>query len=224
MSEYLAQIRHAHIFSGLSDDELSSLLDCIEPQAKQYAKESYLLRSGEATGSIGLVLSGSVLVLQDDFWGNRNIMARILPGQIFAEVFACSPGSLLNVSVVAAEDCAVMWLNISKILTVCPKACSKHSHIIHNLLADMAAKTLRLNEKVSHMAHRSTRQKLLSYLWAEAVKAGQNHITIPFNRQQLADYLAVDRSAMSNELSKLRKEGYISFTHNNFVLLSIQKN
>ena len=220
MEKFLPIIRKTHIFSGLSEEEILSVLDCVEARVESYAKDSYLLRIGDNVEAVGLVLAGSVLIFQDDFWGNRNIMSGIGAGQIFGEVFACSPGALLTVNVVADSPCRIMWLNVKKVLTMCPKACTMHSRIIRNLLSDMAEKNLRLNKKMSHLAHRTTRQKLLSYLSEEAIKAGKDNFEISFNRQQLADYLSVDRSAMSNELSKLRDEGMIEFEKNKFALVS----
>ena len=151
---------------------------------------------------VGLVLAGSVLIVQEDIWGNRNILSKTGPGQTFAEVFACAPGAVLNVSVEAESAVTVMFLHIRRVLSVCPSACSHHSRIIRNLLDELAEKNLRLNEKLTHMAQRTTRAKLMSYFSAEAQRRGGYEFDIPFSRQQLADYLGVERSGLSLELGK----------------------
>ena len=165
-----------------------------------------------------MVLSGSVHIVKEDFWGNRNIVTEIGPGQIFAESYACTPGAALGVSVVAAEAAAVMFMNVRRVLTTCSSACEFHSRLLRNLLSVLAEKNLRFNDKLTHMAQRTTRQKLLSYLSAESMRLGSPEFDITFNRQQLADYLSVDRSAMSGELSKMRDEGLLDFYKSHFRL------
>ena len=167
---------------------------------------------------MGLVLRGSVLVLQEDLWGHRNIIHRIGPGEYFAEPFAATAGSVLNVSVVADEDAEIMMLNMERFLRTCPHACAHHSRMVRNLVSVMAKRVLDLNEKLTHMAKRSTREKLLSYLSAESMRQGKLAFTIPYDRQQLADYLSVERAAMSVELSKLQKEGLLKTNRNYFEL------
>ena len=165
-----------------------------------------------------MVMAGSVLIVQEDIWGNRNILSKTGPGQTFAEVFACAPGAVLNVSVEAESAVTVMFLHIRRVLSVCPSACSHHSRIIRNLLDELAEKNLRLNEKLTHMAQRTTRAKLMSYFSAEAQRRSVYEFDIPFSRQQLADYLGVERSGLSVELGKMRDEGLLDFHKSHFLL------
>ena len=194
------------------------MLSCLDAKNINYQKGEYILRSGDAAESLGLMLEGRALIIQEDFWGNRNIMSSIGQGQSFAETFACAPGSVLNVSVVAESACTILFLNMNRILTVCPAACAHHSRMLRNLLADLANKNMRFNEKLTHLGQRTTRAKLLSYLSAEAQKHGSFEFDIPFSRQQLADYLFVDRSGLSAELCKMRDEGLLEFHRNHFSL------
>lgn len=150
--------------------------------------------------------------------GKRNIRARVSKGQVFAEAFACVSGAVMDVSVVADESTDIMWLNVQRILSTCPNGCAHHSRMIRNLLADLAAGNLRANEKLTHISKRSTRDKLLSYFSAEARRQGASEFCVPFNRQQLADYLSVERSAMSAELSKMHKDGLLRVDKNMFYL------
>ena len=218
MEEFLSTIRSAPLFSGVSEAELMAMLACLKAEKKDFPKEAFVLRAGDTAESIGLVLTGTVLVIQEDIWGNRNILSKAGLGQTFAAAYACAPGSRLNVSVVAETPVTVLFLNVKRILTVCPSACSYHNRIIRNLLGELAGKNLQFSEKLTHVGQRSTRSKIMSYLSAEAQRLGTYELDIPFSRQQLADYLEVDRSALSAELGKMKKEGLLDFWKNQFVL------
>ena len=218
MKEFLKLICSSRLFAGVSEEELTAMLSCLAAKEESYPKGAYLMNAGETTDAIGFVLSGSVLVIQEDIWGNRNILSKAEPGQTFAAAFACAPGAVLNVSVVAQTPVTVMFLNVQRILTVCPSACSHHSRIIKNLLGELAEKSLMFNEKLTHKGQRTRWAKLMSYFSAQAQKCGSYEFTIPFSRQQLADYLAVDRSGLSTELGKMRDEGLLRFDGNHFIL------
>ena len=218
MKEFFPILRSSSLFSGVSEEELAAMLSCLDTRMEAFPKEAFLLRTGDTVESIGIVLSGSVLVIQEDIWGNRNILSRAGPAQTFAAAFACAFGSILNVSVIADTPTTVLFLNVKRILHVCPSACSHHSRIIRNLLTDLAEKNLRFSEKLTHMGQRTTRAKLMSYFSAEAQRLGTYEFDIPFSRQQLADYLAVERSGLSLELGKMRDEGLLDFYKNHFVL------
>lgn len=211
-------LKKTSLFRGTSEEELPTLLDCLAPTTREYAKNELILRQGEDVSAVGLVLSGRAQIIEEDFWGNRSILADAWPGDLFAEAYAFLPGELLRVSVVAAEATSVMLLDGKRMLEVCSSACRFHTRLVQNILAESARKNLALTRKVSHMSKRSTREKLLSYLSGQALGAGSDVFEIPFNRQQLADYLCVDRSAMSSELCKMRDEGLLVFDKNRFQL------
>lgn len=218
MEQYLFILRNSPFFQGMTEEEILSVLHCVNATVQHKQKDEYILRVGDRTESMGLVLRGSVLVLQEDLWGHRNIMHRIGPGEYFAEPFAATAGSVLNVSVVADEDSEIMMLNMERFLKTCPHACAHHGRMVRNLVSVMARRVMDLNEKLTHMAKRSTREKLLSYLSAESIRQGKLAFTIPYDRQQLADYLSVERAAMSVELGKLQKEGLLKTNRNHFEL------
>lgn len=218
MKKHLETIKKSPLFKGIEESEIEAMLGCLSVKARKYARHEFVMRFGDSTEAIGMVLSGSVHIVKEDFWGNRNIVTEIGPGQIFAESYACTPGAALGVSVVAAEAAAVMFMNVRRVLTTCSSACEFHSRLLRNLLSVLAEKNLRFNDKLTHMAQRTTRQKLLSYLSAESMRLGSPEFDITFNRQQLADYLSVDRSAMSGELSKMRDEGLLDFYKSHFRL------
>ena len=199
------------LFRDIAPADLASLLDCLDARERAYEKGAWLLRRGERTDRLGLVLSGTVHILREDFWGSRSIVGLAEPGEIFAESYALA-GEPLEVSVLAASDARVLFLRVETALTGC-------GQLTRNLTALLAEKNLTLTRKMRHMARRTTREKLLSYLSAQALRSGGAEFDIPMDRQQLADYLAVDRSAMSAALGKLRDEGVLEFRKNHFRLL-----
>lgn len=218
MKDFLSVIRASQLFSGISEDELTAMFTCLDTRQTNFPKDTFLMRVGNTADSIGLLLEGSALIIQEDIWGNRNILSKAGPGQTFAAAYACAPGSVLNVSVVAETPVTAMFLNVGRVLNVCPSACSHHSRIIRNLLGELAEKNLRFSEKLTHMGQRTTRAKLMSYFSAEAQRLGKYEFDIPFSRQQLADYLAVERSGLSLELGKMKNDGLLDFHKNHFVL------
>ena len=206
------------LFRGTTPDEIASMLSCLGASERRYARDETIYSAGQTVESMGLILSGSVYIQSDDIWGNTSILDRAMPGQVFAETYACVPGEKLMVSVIAAEDVQVLFLNVSKILTMCSNACAHHGRIIRNLLMISAVKNLHLSRRIFHTSSKTIRGRLMSYLSYQAVEQGKREFDIPFNRQQLADYLSVDRSAMSNELSKMQTDDLLTTTRNHFVL------
>lgn len=196
------------------------MLNCLGAMERGYAKGEQIYHSGDYVTDLGMVLSGSILIQTDDLWGNTTVLDKIGPGQIFAETYACVPGEPLMVDVVAAEESQVLFLNVERVLQVCPHTCAHHSKLIRNLLLLSAQKNLNLSRKIFHTASKTIRGRLLSYLSYQARRSGSPSFTIPFNRQQLADYLNVERSALSNELSKMQRDGLLVVERNRFTLTS----
>lgn len=208
----------SRIFSGITEEELNEMLRCLDAKTVHFPKGEYILRSGDTVESLGVMISGNAFIIQEDFWGNRNILSSIEQGQCFGETFACAQGAVVNVNVVTQSQATVLFLNVKRILTMCPSSCAHHSRMIRNLLSDLADKNLHFNEKITHLGQRTTRAKLLSYLSAEAQRHNSAEFDIPFSRQQLADYLSVERSGLSLELCKMRDEGFVEFHKSHFLL------
>lgn len=219
MEEYLAVLRSCPFFMGLSDTEIMSILHCVNAVKASKASGSYIFRAGDSTEVMGLVLTGSTLIIQEDLWGHRNILSKCNVGDFFGEPYAANPGAVLNISVVAEKDCDILFLNVKRLLKSCPTACDHHQKLIRNLVGVLANKILVFNDKITHVSKRSTRDKLLSYLSSESVKKASLSFDIPFDRQQLADFLCVERAAMSVELSKLQKEGLLKTNRHHFELI-----
>lgn len=219
MENEIAAARHSLLFDGIREDEIRSMLKCLSARTRKYRKGETILTFGDEVSSIGLLVSGAANVTRDDYWGNSNIVTAVLPGESFADAYACSDSHPLTVSVTAVRDSTVMFLEVRRILNVCSSACSFHSRFIHNLVHLLASRSLEMNEKISYLTQRSMRKKILAYLSAQALKNDSDEFDIPFDRQMLADYLSVDRSALSAELSKMQSEGTIEYRKNHFRLL-----
>lgn len=216
-------LSNTRLFSGTTEKETEAMLHCLGSYTRQYEKGEMVYREGDRIECMGLVLSGSVMIESDDIWGNRSILGHVEAGQIFAETYACIPGEPLMVNVSACEKTEILFLNVSRLLTTCPNSCEHHNHVIRNLLQISAQKNLGLSRRILHTSSKSIRGRLLSYLSEQARACGSYRFTIPFNRQQLADYLGVDRSALSNELSKMKKEGILSCNKNRFLIYEMSE-
>ncbi len=220
MKKYLQTLKQSRLFAGVSEDDIEAMLDCLSANLRDYKKGEYVLREGERVDNVMLLASGSLNIQKDDFWGNRSIINHISAGEMFGEAYiAPESGPLLN-DVIALEDSDVMFFDFRKILTVCSSACRFHTNVVQNLFFAISEKNRQLVQKLGHMSKRTTRDKLISYLSEQAKRGGSSTFSIPFNRQQLADFLCVDRSAMSNELCKMRDEGLLTFERNRFTLIS----
>lgn len=213
-------LEKTHLFQGTSATEIESMLHCLQATHKTFQKNEIIYHAGSSVSALGIVLSGSVFIENDDFWGNKNVLDLITPGQVFAESYASVPGEPLMFNVVAYETTEILFLNVQKLLQVCPNSCSHHNKLIQNLLRISAQKNLNLSRRSLHTAPKSIRGRLLSYLSFQAIRHGSRDFVIPFNRQQLADYLNVDRSALSNELSKMQKESLLKVEKSHFYLLA----
>lgn len=216
MKEYF--LEKTILFRGTDLEEIKGMLKCLQGTERHFEKGDIIYNCGDTVRFMGMVLSGAVHIESNDFWGNKSILDSIGPGQIFAETYACVPGEPLMVDVVAAEDTDVLFLDANRIMTTCSNACEHHNKLIRNLLMASAQKNLNLSRRIFHTAPKSIRGRILSYLSDQASKQGSPEFDIPFNRQQLADYLNVERSALSNELSKMQKDGLITAKKNHFFL------
>ena len=218
MRDDLLLLKKTKLFDGIQAEEIEAMLRCLSAVKRSYGKEESVFRVGERISSIALLLSGCVHIRREDYWGKLSILGEIAPGELFGEAYA-TPGSEAMVNnAVAVENSTVLFLDLRRVLTVCPSSCRFHAALIQNLFIVLAEKNRRLAQKMRHMSQRTTRDKLLSYLSEQSLRAGSSSFELPFNRQQLADFLSVDRSAMSNELCKMRDEGLLAFERNRFTL------
>ena len=219
LQEYLPVLKRSALFSGIKDAEVCRMIGCLGARVTHFDKKQTILAEGEPAKKVGIVLSGEAQMVRDDYYGNRSLLDRVGESELFAESFACAEVGDLPVSVIASEPTEVMLIDSAHILHTCENNCAFHRQMIFNLMKDLAEKNLGLHRRAEITAKRSTREKLLAYLYAEAREAGKGSFAIPFDRQELADYLEVDRSGLSAEIGKLRDEGVLRCRKNHFELL-----
>lgn len=219
MEKYISVLKKSVIFNGLNDEEIKEILIDLHPKISSYEKGNFIIRNGDNVKSFGIVILGKAIVVKEDFWGNRSVISELLAGEIFAETFACLKNSIVEISVEALEKTEVMFFNVDKILNGSLRKEEYQRKIIENMLVNLAKKNLNFTRKIEHIKKKTIREKLLSYLSGESMKNNSLTFEIPFNRQQLADYLSVDRSALSTEIGKLQKERVIKCRKNKFTLL-----
>lgn len=207
------------LFDKIQKDDLLGMLNCLCARVHLYQKDNHIIRAGDQVRSVGVVLKGRVSIERESEEGLRNLVAVLVPGECFGESFACSKHPEALVSVVAMEDCEILFLDCKKIVTTCSSACTFHTRLIENMLSMLSEKILGLNQKLEIVSKRKIREKLFTFFETQKKNAGTNVFSIPYNREQLADFLFVDRSALSNELCKMRDEGLIRFQKNKFEIL-----
>ena len=219
MKKYLTILKKCALFYGIDDGSLLKMLSCLGARVVKYEKGNTVFAEGSTANYIGIVLSGEVQLEQIDTDGNRNILSSIGPCEIFDEAFACAGVESLPISAIAEQASEIMLLNSKHILHTCHNSCGFHHTLIYNLMKNLALKVLEFHDRIEITSRRTTREKLLAYLNLQAKNAGSESFTIPFDRQELADYLGIDRSGLSAEIGKLKKEGIIENTKSRFVLL-----
>ncbi|MBE5792921.1 MAG: Crp/Fnr family transcriptional regulator [Clostridia bacterium] len=224
MQAYLPILKNSQLFSGVSDDEILSMLSCLGARMKIFEKGDVIFHEGEYVSDILVMLKGEAHVQSIDYWGNRTILNRVAQGDMFLEAYCTPDAGALKLDVVAAQKSVVAFFDVRRVITTCSAACRFHAMVVQNLVFALSEKNRKLVAKLMHMSGRTTRAKLISYLSEEAKKHASGEFTIPFNRQQLADYLSVDRSAMSLELCKMRDSGMLEFEKNRFKLLLHSEN
>ena len=219
MEKYLPILLQCDLFQGIEAGDIPGMLDCLGASVRSVGKNGEILAEGESAAFLGILLSGSAHVVRQDYYGSRSIVGSVAPGELFAESFACADVQTMPVSVIANEPCEVMFIHCQRVTAGCSNACCFHSRLIYNLLGIVARHNLEFHQKLQITANRTTREKLMAYLLAQAKEKDADTFVIPYDRQALADYLGVERSAMSAELSKLKKDGVIDFRRSSFTIL-----
>jgi len=217
MRKFFDVMQNNPLFNGIDYSDFEKMFYCIEARTQNYKKDDIILLSGDTVNFVGLILSGGVKIIKEDINGNITIITEFAVSEIFGEVLACADIEHSPVTVQASEDSEILFINYRKIITICSSACGFHSRLIENMLKLIARKNLILNQKIEILSKRTTREKLLTFF--DTHRGTAKKFTIPYNREELAHYLCVDRSAMSNELCKMRDEGLLRFNKNVFEIL-----
>lgn len=219
MKQEFMILKNVSLFQGIEAAGIEDILGCLGSNVKQYIKNQSIILSGSEITSLGIVLKGSVQVIREDIMGNRMIVTSLSEGEIFGETFACAGIKESPVSVIAMELCQILWISIKRIVVPCSTVCSFHSSLITNLLQLLARKNLYLNNKMELLSKRTIRDKIMAFLALQAEVHHSNSFEISLNRNELADYLCIDRSAMSREISRLKEEGMIKNVKNYFTIV-----
>lgn len=217
MKNYYSILKNCILFDAIESHTMDSMLTCFSAQEKAYKKGEFIFSVGEIPNKIGIVLSGAIRIIQEDYWGDRSILSKASPGDLFGEAFALTKVSFLPVSVIASEATTILLLNPQKIMIPC-SSCACHKQLTQNMLTLLAQKNISLTQKIEHISKRTIREKLMSYLSLQSLQTKSSKFDLSFSRQELADYLAVDRSALSKELGKMQQDGILSYHRNHFDL------
>lgn len=220
MADFIEVLQSCALFEGIDGRDLQAMLGCLGGRAQDFERGEAILAADSPAECVGVVLSGAAQIVLDDFYGNRTIQNRVEPGEMFGEAFACAGVERLPVTVEGVRPGRVMLIRLRRITETCSNACAFHSRMVMNLLKAMAAKNLQLNRRIEITSRRTTREKLMAYLMGQAQRARSSSFTIPFDRQALADYLCVERSALSAEIGRLRREGVLESEKSHFTLLT----
>jgi len=209
------------LFANIEKDKIDGMLDCLGTSKRSYKKGETIFLSGDPVLGVGILISGSVQISQEDVLGNQTILGQVLAGQIFAETIVCAGVEHSPVTTVALLDCEILFLQFKRLVTTCTSACQFHSQLIENMLQILAQKNLIMNRKNRLLSQRSIHEKLKQFFMDMIEQNGTYKFKISFSRNQLADYLCVDRSALSRELSKMQQNGKINFKKNEFEIINL---
>ena len=218
MEKYLSKIKKSPLFTGITEEELSKMLVCFGGTIKNYESGDMIIRQGDIVSKIYMILEGSVYIEKDSYWGRRIIVQKLNELNNIALGLVASKNIESTVSAVCSKNAIILSLNFNKCSTMCTNACNHHVALIQNMFKILSKENIELLEKIENISQKSIRDKLLTYLSNESIKNKSSNFEINFNRQELADYLNIDRSAMSFEMSKLKNEGLIDFEKNRFTL------
>ena len=219
MKKYFNVLRKCALFNNIDDESLLNMLTCFGARVDFFDKKYTIFTKGTSAKYIGIVLSGNAQIIQVDYYGNRNILSSVYESEMFAEAFACAEINSMPVSVVANTPCEILLVECSHILHTCHNNCGFHQQLIFNLMKSLAIQNILIHKKMEITSKRTTRDKLMAYLLDFAKKSGTRSFDIPYDRQELADYLEVERSGLSSEIGKMKKEGIIESQKNHFVIL-----
>ena len=220
---YMKQLYGMALFEGIEPKDINSLLTCLGGYTHTFKKGEIIFMTGEAIKSIGVVLDGVVFMIKEDIWGSESLVAAMQASEIFGEIFACGTVSDAKVTFTANRDCKILFLTFQKVLNSCNMSCVFHHRLIENMVRLLSRKNIQLLEKIEVTSKKSLREKILTYLSMQAQAQGSLYFNIPLGRAELAAYLCADRSAVTRELSQMRKEGIVDFDKNTFHLLMKNK-
>lgn len=207
----LEVLTHSPLFDGIAADALNGVLGCLQPKVSTYAKNSYIAVEGDSSTGLGIIVSGKATIVKENAAGNRIVMTTLVAGDMFGEMIIFSKSGILSVSVIAQAECQIIYLSSVKIMGTCANVCSSHKRLIVNMLTIISEKAIMLNRKVEYLAIKGMREKISTYLLEQHKLTEKNTFDMTLNRNDLADFFNVSRTALSREMGRMRDEGLIEF-------------
>ena len=218
MTEVLKKIE-SPLLDGISPEDRKTMLGCIGYHVASFRKGDVLAFEAEHIRHVGIVISGVVDMVKEDLWGNKTMLVRIRKNEVFGETFACGSDNLSVVTFLVSEDAEVLFIPFDRVMHSCTMACEFHHRLIENMVSVIANKNRDLMRKVEAVSKRTIREKILAYLSIQAQIQQARYLEIPLGRVELAEYLCVDRSALTRELVKMKEDGLIDYDRNCFRIL-----
>jgi len=218
MKDFMSTM-NSPLFEGISPEDRKAMLGCIGYHVGTFRKGDIIAFEEENIKHIGILLSGAVDMIKEDFWGNKTMLVRMRKDELFGETFACGEDNLSVVTFMVSEDARILFIPFDRVMRSCTMACVFHHQLIENMVHIIANKNRDLMRKVEVVSKRTIREKLLSYLSIQAQLQESRYLEIPLGRVELAEYLCVDRSALTRELVKMKEDGLIDYDRNCFRIL-----
>ena len=218
MTKYFSQLRNFRVFENISADQLPVMLECLKAMIKEFRKSEFIYLEGDKLDQIGVLIQGTVHMIKEDIWGNKAIMDTIKSGDLFGESIVCGEVDSSSFSFQAASDCTVLFFNFHKVLRACNNSCEFHQRFIENMVKVIAQKNVLMLNKMEIISKKTIRNRLLTWISQQVRLNGSKCFASPMGRLELADYLCVDRSALTRELTKMKKDGLIDFNKTMYCL------
>ena len=218
MKDVLAEV-NSPLFDGVAPEDRKAMLGCIGYHIGTFRRGDVVAFEEENIRHIGIILKGCVDMVKEDLWGNKTMLVRMRRDELFGETFACGSDNLSVVTFLVSEDAEILFLPFDRVMHSCTMACVFHHRLIENMVHIIADKNRDLMRKVEVVSKRTIREKLLAYLSIQAQIQDSRYLQIPLGRVERAEYLCVDRSALTRELVKMKEDGLIDYDRNCFRLL-----
>jgi CRP-like cAMP-binding protein len=218
MEDLIKKIKGFPLFAGIKEDDYETMMACISFHCSKYQRGDYVTLEEEHIKNIGIIMSGSIDIIKEDLWGGTTILLRMRSGEMFGETFACAVNSASTVTFIASADTKVLFMPFTRVMHSCSNVCVFHHRLIENMVSLIAAKNRDLMQKIEVISKKNLRDKIMTYLSMQAQTQGKRYFDVPMGRLELADYLCADRSALTRELSNMKKDGLIDYDRNTFHL------
>ena len=209
--EWIDTLKSTILFRGIGSESLNIMLDCLKPTVRRCKQREIIVAYGQPFQGIGIIASGKVALTKETYSGNRIIMGILEASDIFGEIVAFSDNRIWPMTVIAQEDCVLLFLPPDKITGTCSNICASHSTLIMNMLQILSNRASMLDKKIEHISAKNIRGRISSYLLDTYLQTGSKDFILTMKRHELADYLNIPRPSLSREMGLMRDDGIIGF-------------